>query len=43
MNIIVQMGMRVLQTDRPCSGQKGVKKERTVLDKQVEYLGSSWA
>ena len=22
--------------------KKGVKKERTVLDKQVEYLGSSW-
>ena len=46
MNIIFQMDMRVLQTGaspgRPGCGQKGVKKERTVLDKQVEYLGSSW-
>ena len=33
----------VRHLDRPGSGQKGVKKERTVLDKQVEYLGSSWA
>ena len=27
---------------KPGWGQKLVKKERTMLDVQVEYLGSSW-
>ena len=32
----------VRHLDKPGWGQKGYKKERTALDKQVEYLGSSW-